>query len=105
MPSTNHSPRLEDAVCLTEAECLLIDPRAYYDDLFEQCEIRLEAASNLMMTLSVLDAPSSCADTRDIAHVALSCRLLLADSHDLLMAARQAFRRQNPPARKGGENG
>ncbi|PRY66300.1 hypothetical protein B0H98_101278 [Vreelandella songnenensis] len=95
-------PRLEDAVCLTEAECLLIDPRARSEDLFDQCETRLEAASNLMMTLSTLDAPGACADVRDLANVALSCRLLLADSLDLLMAARVAEKRQQAPARKGG---
>ncbi|MGP9765444.1 hypothetical protein ACT3UM_06915 [Halomonas sp. AOP13-D3-9] len=99
------TPRLEDAVCLTEAECLLIDPRADHEALFEQCETRLEAASNLMMSLSTLDAPGACADARDLAHVALSCRLLLADSLDLLMAARLVAKRQQAPARKGGAHG
>ncbi|MGP8291629.1 hypothetical protein ACT3OH_15300 [Vreelandella zhanjiangensis] len=99
------TPRLEDAFCLTEAECLLIDPRARSEDLFDQCETRLEAASNLMMTLSTLDAPGACADARDLANVALSGRLLLADSLDLLMAARRVAKGQAAPARKGGEHG
>ncbi|MEL7969051.1 hypothetical protein AAG587_22035 [Vreelandella neptunia] len=98
-------PRFEDALCLTEAECLLIDPRARSEDLFDQCETRLEAASNLMMTLSTLDAPGASADARDLSNVALSCRLLLADSLDLLMAARVAAKRQQAPARKGGAHG
>lgn len=101
----NPTPRLEDALCLTEAECLLIDPRARSEDLFDQCETRLEAASNLMMTLSMLDAPGACADARDLANVALSGRLLLADSLDLLMAARRAAKGQVTPARKGGAHG
>lgn len=105
MSNFTQPPRLEDALCLTEAECLLIDPRAKQEDLFDQCETRLEAASNLMMTFSTLDAPGSCADARDLAHVALSCRLLLADSLDLLIAARQLSRRQVTPARKGGAHG
>lgn len=105
MPNTTHTPRLEDALCLTEAECLLIDPRAKADDLFDQCETRLEAASNLMMTLSTLDAPGACADARDLAHVALSTRLLLADSLDLLMAARRVAKGQATPARKGVRHG
>jgi len=105
MPNTTHTPRLEDALCLTEAECLLIDPRAKREDLFDQCETRLEAASNLMMTLSSLDAPGACADARDLAHVAMSCRLLLADSLDLLLAARGLSQRPVLPARKGGEHG
>ena len=99
------TPCFEDALCLTEAECLLIDPRARSEDLFDQCETRLEAASNLMMTLSTLDSPGACADARDLANVALSCRLLLADSLDLLMAARQAAKRQPTPARTGGAHG
>ncbi|GGW42134.1 hypothetical protein [Vreelandella hamiltonii] len=105
MPNTTHTPRLEDALCLTEAECLLIDPRAKADDLFDQCETRLEAASNLMMTLSTLDAPGACADAHDLAHVALSTRLLLADSLDLLMAARRVAKGQATPARKGVRHG
>ncbi|MCO7227734.1 hypothetical protein NH398_00600 [Halomonas sp. CnH100-B] len=105
MPNLNHTPRLEDALCLTEAECLLIDPRAKREDLFDQCETRLEAASNLMMTLSSLDAPGTGADARDLAHVAMSCRLLLADSLDLLLAARRLSQRPVLPARKGGEHG
>lgn len=105
MPNFTQPPRLEDALCLTEAECLLIDPRAKQEDLFDQCETRLEAVSNLMMTLSTLDAPSACADARDLAHVSLSCRLLLADSLDLLMAARRATKGQVTPARKGGAHG
>ncbi|MFU1520129.1 hypothetical protein ACM25P_16855 [Vreelandella alkaliphila] len=105
MTKFTNSPRIEDAVCLTEAECLLVDPRANFEDLFEQCETRLEAVSNLMMTLSMLDAPGACADARDLANVAISCRLLLADSLDLLFAARQASKRQQLPASKGGDHG
>ncbi|WP_172116208.1 hypothetical protein [Halomonas hibernica] len=105
MPNSPTTPRLEDALCLTEAECLLIDPRARSEDLFDQCETRLEAASNLMMTLSTLDAPSACADARDLANVALSCRLLLADSLDLLLAARMADKRKEAPARMGVRHG
>ena len=48
MTKLSTTPRLEDAPCLTEAECLLIDPRADQDALFDQAESRLEAASNLM---------------------------------------------------------
>ncbi|MFI0471645.1 hypothetical protein ACGLWX_02850 [Halomonas sp. HMF6819] len=105
MPNLTHTPRLEDAACLTEAECLLIDPRARAEDLFDQCETRMEAVSNLMMTLSTLDAPGACADARDLAHVALSSRLLLADALDLLLAARQAAKGRPTPARKGGDHG
>lgn len=99
------TPNLEEALCLTEAECLLIDPRARAEDLFDQCETRMEAVSNLMMTLSALDAPGACADARDLANVALSSRLLLADSLDLLLAARRAAKGHPTPAKQGGDHG
>lgn len=105
MPNQTHTPRLEDALCLTEAECLLIDPRARAEDLLDQCETRMEAVSNLMMTLSTLDAPGACADARDLSHVALSCRLLLADSLDLLLAARRISKGNPTPAGKGSAHG
>lgn len=94
--------RLEDALCLTEAECLLIDPRADQEALFDQAEYRLEAASNLMTTLCQMDTPGSSADAQDLANVAVASRILLADSHDLIMAARLITKRQAAPARKGG---
>lgn len=105
MPNFTQPPRLEDALCLTEAECLLIDPRADHDALFDQAEARLEAASNLMFTLCQLDTPGASADARDLANVAIASRLLLADSHDLIMAARLVAKRQQAPARKGVRHG
>lgn len=95
----------ESALCLTEAECLLIDPHADQEALFDQAENRLEAASNLMLTLCQMDTPGASADARDLANVAIASRILLADSHDLLMAARLFAKRQKAPAKRGARHG
>ena len=105
MTKLSTTPRLEDAPCLTEAECLLIDPRADQDALFDQAESRLEAASNLMFTLCQMDTPGASADARDLANVAIASRFLLADSLDLIMAARKVAKRHQAPARKWGAHG
>ena len=98
-------PRLEDAVCLTEAECILIDPRADGDTLFEHAEMRLEAVSNLMLSLCQLDTPGASADARDLANVAIASRILLADASDLFLVARKTVSRQIPPAKRGARHG
>lgn len=105
MTDSTTSLRLDDAVCLTEAECLLVDPRADGDTLFEHAEMRLEAVSNLMLSLCQLDTPGASADARDLANVAIAARILLADASDLFLVARKTVSRQIPPAKRGASHG
>ncbi|KAA0010755.1 hypothetical protein F0A17_16185 [Billgrantia pellis] len=85
--------RLEDACCLTESECLLIDPRVDVDTLFDHAEQRLDAVKDLMFTLSTTDGPSGNLVLSDLSNLAMVSRLLLADASDLLVAARNGLRK------------
>lgn len=81
--------RLEQASCLTEAECLLIDPRADRDTLLDHADLRIDAVKDLMFTLSTMDGPGGNLVNSDMASVAMVSRLLLGDASDLLMEARR----------------
>ena len=80
--------RLEDANCLTETECLLIDPRTDRETLFDHAEQRLDAVKDLMFTLSTIDGRGGDMVVSDLSNVAQVSRLLLGDASDLLVAAR-----------------
>ena len=81
--------RLEQTSCLTEAECLLIDPRADRETLLDNAEMRLDAIKDLMFTLSTMDGPGGNLVNSDLSSVAMVSRLLLGDASDLLMEARR----------------
>ena len=80
--------RLEDAQCLTESECLLIDPRADRETLFDHTEQRLDAVKDLMFTLSTIDSGGGNMVVSDLSNIAMVSRLLLGDASDMLIAAR-----------------
>lgn len=94
--------RLEDALCLTEAECLLIDPAADQETLFDHAEQRLDAVKDLMFTLSTLEGDRGALIATDIANLASAARILLADASDLLVAARRQTMQKSPHRRAGG---
>lgn len=81
--------RLEDANCLSATETLLIDPRAQQSQLFDHAEQRLDAAKELMFTISAIDSPSGDMMSLDMANLATAAHLLLSDASDLLVAARR----------------
>lgn len=91
---------LEDALCLTEADCLLIDPRASQERLFDQAERRLDAVKDLMFTLTMLDGRSGSLEATDIANLAGVSQILLGDAGDLLAAARRLM--ATPPSHSVG---
>jgi len=91
--------RLEQANCLTESECLLIDPRADRETLLDHAETRLDAIKELMFTLSTLDGPGGNLAAADLANLAMVSRLLLGDASDLLVAARRIDAQQRVAAR------
>ncbi|WP_110669990.1 hypothetical protein [Salinicola halophilus] len=96
--------RLEDANCLTETECLLIDPRTDRETLLDNAEMRLDAIKDLMFTLSTMNGRDNDLTSVDLSNLAMVSRLLVGDASDLLVAARQqdlharaASRRQTAP--------
>ncbi|RXE48973.1 hypothetical protein [Chromohalobacter israelensis] len=80
--------RLEQANCLTETECLLIDPRTDRDTLLHNAEIRLDAIKDLMFTLSTMNGRDNDLTSVDLSNLAMVSRLLIGDASDLLVAAR-----------------
>ncbi|MGQ7242142.1 hypothetical protein ACUN9V_01615 [Salinicola sp. V024] len=94
--------RLEQANCLTESECLLIDPRTDRETLLDNAEMRLDAIKDLMFTLSTMNGRDNDLTSVDLSNLAMVSRFLVGDACDLLAAARQqdldaraATRRQN----------
>ncbi|MAM59064.1 MAG: hypothetical protein CMN25_17260 [Salinicola sp.] len=81
--------RLEDANCLTESECLLIDPRADRETLLDHAEMRLDAVKDLMFTLSTMNGQDRDLTSVDLSNLATVSRYLTGDASDLLVAARR----------------
>ncbi|WP_110642898.1 hypothetical protein [Salinicola sp. CPA57] len=81
--------RLEQANCLTETECLLIDPRSNRETLLDNAEMRLDAIKDLMFTLSTMNGRDNDLTSVDLSNLAMVSRFLVGDACDLLAAARQ----------------
>ncbi|WP_322527823.1 hypothetical protein R5R73_13890 [Salinicola sp. LHM] len=103
--------RLEQANCLTETECLLIDPRSDRETLLDNAEMRLDAIKDLMFTLSTMNGRDNDLTSVDLSNLAMVSRFLLGDASDLLVAARRIdaqqrvatrARAQAPVARRAG---
>lgn len=93
---------LENGLCLTETECLLIDPSSDPETLYDSAEQRLDAVKDLMFTLSSLDGRHGALEVTDIANLAGVSRILLADASDLLVAARRQAMKKSPRHAGGG---
>lgn len=94
--------RFEDVLCLTEAECLLIDPTADQETLLDHAEQRLDAVKDLMFTLTSLEGRHGALEVSDLANLAVVSRFLLADASDLLTAARRQVRQKSHRCHAGG---
>ena len=91
--------RLEQANCLTETECLLIDPRSDRETLLDNAEMRLDAIKDLMFTLSTMNGRDRDLTSVDLSNLATVARYLMGDASDLLVAARRIDAQQRVAAR------